>query len=120
MANMPIGYIILEGAPSEIPDATIVKESDKRVIGEGIIQTAEEENRNGRCYLQPDLLREVQCARTKELLTTGNMLSENGHPMDPSDHINVVSYSDSGFIDDGYGIMYNKLSDNVFIWATSS
>ncbi len=84
MANMPIGYIILEGAPSEIPDATIIKESNKRVIGEGIIQTAEEENRNGRCYLQPDLLREVQCARTKELLTTGNMLSENGHPMDTS------------------------------------
>ena len=84
MANMPIGYIILEGAPSEIPDATIVKESDKRVIGEGIIQTAEEENRNGRCYLQPDLLREIQCPRTKELLSTGNMLSENGHPMDTS------------------------------------
>ena len=84
MANMPIGYIILEGAPSEIPNATIIKESNKRAIGEGIVQTAEEENRNGRCYLQPDLLREVQCARTKELLTTGNMLSENGHPMDTS------------------------------------
>ena len=46
MANMPIGYIILEGAPSEIPNATIIKESNKRAIGEGIVQTAEEENRN--------------------------------------------------------------------------
>ena len=84
MANMPIGYIILEGAPTQVQDAVIVSENNKRVTGEGILQTAEEENRNGRCYLQPDLLREIQCPRTKELLSTGNMLSENGHPMDTS------------------------------------
>lgn len=83
-SNLPIGYVILESAPIEVPDAQVVSESGKRVIGEGIIQTAEEENRNGRCYLQPDLLEQVNCARTKELLTTGNMLSENGHPMDTS------------------------------------
>lgn len=77
-----IGYVILESAPVSVPDATIVSESGKRVIGEGIIQTAEEENRNGRCYLQQDLLREINCSRTRELLSTGNMLSENGHPMD--------------------------------------
>lgn len=80
--KMPIGYVILEGAPIEAPDAKIISENGKRVIGEGIIQTAEEENRNGRCYLQHDLLREINCARTKELLSTGNMLAENGHPMD--------------------------------------
>lgn len=84
MPNVNIGYVILESAPLEIPEARIVSESNKRVIGEGIIQTAEEENRNGRCYLQTDLLREISCARTKELLSTGNMLSENGHPMDTS------------------------------------
>lgn len=77
-----IGYIILEGAPIEIPDAQIITDNGKRVTGEGIIQTAEEENRNGRCYLHQDLLREINCPRTKELLSTGNMLSENGHPMD--------------------------------------
>lgn len=82
MPNMPIGYVILEGAPLEVPEAKVISENGKRVIGEGIIQTAEEENRNGRCYLQHDLLREINCARTKELLSTGNMLSENGHPMD--------------------------------------
>ena len=80
--KLPIGYVILEGAPIEIPDAKVISENGKRVIGEGIIQTAEEENRNGRCYLQHDLLREINCARTKELLSTGNMLAENGHPMD--------------------------------------
>ena len=82
MSNTPIGYVILDGAPIVVPDAKIVTESGKRVIGEGILQTAEEENRNGRCYLHNDLLREINCARTKELLSTGNMLSENGHPMD--------------------------------------
>lgn len=83
-SNKALGYVILESAPMEIPDATIVSESGKRVTGEGIIQTAEEENRNGRCYLQPDLLSEIKCPRTIELLSTGNMLSENGHPMDQS------------------------------------
>jgi hypothetical protein len=82
--NMSIGYVILESAPIEVPEAKVISEAGKRVIGEGIIQTAEEENRNGRCYLHQDLLREIQCPRTKELLSTGNMLSENGHPMDTS------------------------------------
>lgn len=85
MANMPIGYVILESAPIEIPSAKVISStSDKRVVGEGIIQTAEEENRNGRCYLQHDLLREIQSPRTIELLSTGNMIAENGHPMDTS------------------------------------
>ena len=82
--NTTIGYVILESAPLETPDAQIISENGKRVIGEGVLQEAEEENRNGRCYLQSDLLREVNCARTKELLSTGNMIAENGHPMDTS------------------------------------
>ena len=85
MSNKPtIGFVILESAPIEVPEAKVISDTGKRVIGEGIIQTAEEENRNGRCYLQPDLLREINCPRTIELLSTGNMLSENGHPMDTS------------------------------------
>lgn len=80
--NTSIGYVILESAPIEVPEARVISETGKRVIGEGIIQTAEEENRNGRCYLHQDLLREINCPRTKELLSTGNMLAENGHPMD--------------------------------------
>ena len=84
MAHMPIGYIILEGAPTQVQDAVIVSENNKRVTGEGILQTAEEENRNGRCYLRTDLEREIRAPRQIELLSTGNMLAENGHPMDPS------------------------------------
>ena len=93
-----IGYVILEGAPIEAPDVTIVEQNSRRVIGEGEIQTAEEENRNGRCYLNQDLHREINCPRTLELISTGNMGSENGHPMDTSvvrqqviDPNNVVS-----------------------------
>ena len=79
----PIGYVILESAPVEAPDVKIVSDStNKRVIGEGILQTAEEENRNGRCYLRSDLEREIKAPRQIELLSTGNMLAENGHPMD--------------------------------------
>lgn len=84
MNKNTIGYVILESAPIETPEARVISHNGKRVIGEGIIQTAEEENRNGRCYLHNDLLREIQCPRTKELLSTGNMLAENGHPMDTS------------------------------------
>lgn len=81
-STMPIGYVILEAAPIEIPDAKVISDGGKRVVGEGVLQEAEEENRNGRCYLHNDLYREIKCARTMELLKTGNMLSENGHPMD--------------------------------------
>lgn len=84
MSNIPIGYVILESAPLEVPESKVISENGKRVIGEGIIQEAEEENRNGRCYLHNDLYREIKCPRTMELLSTGNMLSENGHPMDTS------------------------------------
>lgn len=84
MAKPAIGYVILEGAPIVAPDAKVVSEMDKRVVAEGVLQEAEEENRNGRCYLHNDLYREIQCPRTMELLRTGNMKAENGHPMDTS------------------------------------
>lgn len=79
-----IGYVILEGAPIEAPEAKIISEHDKRVVAEGVLQEAEEENRNGRCYLHDDLFREINAPRTIELLKTGNMKAENGHPMDSS------------------------------------
>lgn len=79
-----IGYVILEGAPIEAPEAKIISEHDKRAVGEGVLQEAEEDNRNGRCYLHDDLFREIKAPRTIELLKTGNMKAENGHPMDSS------------------------------------
>lgn len=78
-----IGYVILEDmqTPSDI---SVVEENNDRVVAEACLQEAEEENRNGRCYLTEDLTREQNCARTQELLRTGYMLGEAGHPTDTS------------------------------------
>ena len=78
-----IGHVILED--SYIPqDAKIIGNKHGKPIGEACLQEAEEENRNGRWYLTEDLIREQNCARTKELLAAGYMLGEAGHPTDSS------------------------------------
>ena len=80
--NTKIGYAILEGNDLD-SKAKIVSKMGRRVVAEGIIQTAEEENRNGRCYLRQDLYREYcESARTKELIGLGYMRGESGHPLD--------------------------------------
>lgn len=81
--NMKIGYIITEDIATPT-DVKIVGETNDRVVAEACLQEAEEENRNGRCYLTEDLTREQQCKRTKELLAAGYMLGEAGHPTDTS------------------------------------
>lgn len=81
--NIKIGYIITEDTHTPT-DVTIVSENSDRVVAEACLQEAEEENRNGRCYLTEDLTREQQCKRTKELLQAGYMLGEAGHPTDTS------------------------------------
>ena len=84
--NKIIGHVILESAPIEPCDARVISKDGfhGKPVGEGVLQTAEEENRNGRTYLQPDLLKEISCPRTQELISTGNMYAEDGHPMDTS------------------------------------
>ena len=79
--NRTIGHVILEDFTTS-GDTTIVEQDNRRVIATAVVQTAEEENRNGRCYLTPDLLREINCARTKELLASKTMCGESGHPLD--------------------------------------
>lgn len=78
MAN--IGYIICE-SPTRSEDTKIVSERNNRVIAEGTLQDVGVVNRNSRIYEAKDLFPELTCARTKELLRTGNMKGENGHPM---------------------------------------
>ena len=76
-----IGYVILEGIDME-PNMKIIKQDRHtgKVIGSAIFQEAEKQNRNGRCYLTSDLLRECNCARTKELLRSNTFYSEWCHP----------------------------------------
>lgn len=81
--NIKIGYAILEDMHTPT-DIKVVGETSDRVIAEACLQEAEEENRNGRCYLTEDLTREQQCKRTRELLEAGYMLGEAGHPTDTS------------------------------------
>lgn len=82
-AAINIGHIILEDS-YVAQDAKIIGTTNNKPIGEGCLQEGEEENRNGRSYLTADLIREQNCARTKELLAAGYMLGEAGHPCDSS------------------------------------
>ena len=75
-----IGNIILE-ASHEVPEVTIISEKNNKVTGTGIVQTLEEENRNGRIYQLKDMKSEVEGDRIqKELIPTGNMRGHDGHP----------------------------------------
>ena len=78
MAN--VGYIICE-SPTTSEDAKIVSQHGDRVIAEGTLQDCGVVNRNSRIYESKDLFPELTCPRTRELLETGNMKGENGHPM---------------------------------------
>lgn len=108
-----IGYVIIESAVTEENDypAKIVSSSyDDRVEAEGVLQEANMKNRNGRFYDSRDLFPEITSPRTLELLSTGNMKAENGHPLskdlarqstiDPNNTVAVFSkfWTDGEFV----------------------
>lgn len=78
--NRKIGWIINE-SPIEPLQAKIIKSDTRRVIAVGTLQAGNKENRNGRMYDTLDLIREIHAPRQNELLSTGNMFGEAGHPM---------------------------------------
>ena len=78
MAN--VGYIICE-TPTTSEDSKIITQHGDRVIAEGTLQDCGVVNRNSRIYESKDLFPELTCPRTRELLESGNMKGENGHPM---------------------------------------
>ena len=82
-ADQNLGYIIIETATTnDAPPAKIVSSGhDGRVVAEGILQEANMKNRNGRFYDSRDLFPELIAPRQQELLRTGNMRGENGHPL---------------------------------------
>lgn len=79
MANNIIGHIILDEA-HEPYDTKIVSTTDGKPVAEGILQDADNQNRNTRWYHGSDLAAEIKAPRQVELLKTGNMKGENGHP----------------------------------------
>lgn len=81
MENNVVGYIILDEAHQPY-DSKIVSGTQDKPIAEGILQDADAQNRNSRWYHKNDLASEIKAKRQVELIKTGNMKGENGHPMD--------------------------------------
>ena len=76
-----LGYIINESAITGFENTNIVKEENGRLIAEGILQTADEKNRNGRIYPKSELFPQLRSPRTLELLEAGYLRAELGHPL---------------------------------------
>ena len=79
-----LGYVIIETATTSeniMPATVIKKRGDGRLLAEGILQEANMKNRNGRYYDSRDLFPELVTPRQIELISTGNMRGENGHPL---------------------------------------
>ena len=74
-----LAYIICESSKKDV-EFNIVNQNRNFVIAEGIIQEAEEENRNTRCYAHDDLYREITSSKQQELVSSGNFKGEAGHP----------------------------------------
>src|SRR5574344_2148025 len=79
--NYNIGYMICETDTSGLPEAKIVDEKNDKPIAEVILQRTGVRNRNGRFYAAEELDPQLTCPRSLELLSTGNMKGENGHPL---------------------------------------
>lgn len=79
LKNTP--YIICESYPeyseTKVTNGTI----NGKVIAEAILQTANEKNRNGRFYSREELAGQLKAPRTLELLNTGTLKAESGHPL---------------------------------------
>ena len=81
MTSNKIGYIICESAIPGFSETNIIDEKNGKLIGEGILQTANEKNRNGRFYDSAELFPQLVAPRTLELLEAGYLRAELGHPL---------------------------------------
>lgn len=80
MINSEIAYIICESVGE--PSATIQpKTINGKVVAECILQTADEKNRNGRFYAHEELFPQITSPRILELLQSGTLKAECGHPL---------------------------------------
>lgn len=81
MINSKIGYIICESdLTTKVTNLTSQKINGK-LVAEGILQTADERNRNGRYYAEEELFPQLRAPRTLELLRAGYLRAEMGHPL---------------------------------------
>lgn len=82
--NNVIGCILCDAATTEVEFK--VKQEDKNgyLIAEGILQEGDEVNRNRRYYPTDELRRSIMSPRVQELIGSGNLKGEAGHPTDTS------------------------------------
>lgn len=82
MTDKNIGYIINESNITGFEKTNIISENkDGKVLAEGILQTANETNRNRRYYSSEELFPQLTAPRTLELLEAGYLRAELGHPL---------------------------------------
>lgn len=79
-----VGYILCEETMANVEFK--IKDENKNgfVTAEGTLQEGDEVNRNRRYYPTEELASNIKSPRTVELVTTGNLKGEAGHPMDKS------------------------------------
>lgn len=81
MMNPNIGYIICESDITTKLTNLTPQRINGKLVAEGILQTADERNRNGRYYSKEELFPQLTCPRTLELLKAGYLRAEMGHPL---------------------------------------
>jgi len=74
------GYIICESSAKEVKFNIVGQSRNNFVFAEGVLQEAEEQNRNKRCYGREDLYNEIYSPKQRELVSSGNFKGEAGHP----------------------------------------
>ena len=80
MIRSNISYIINESIGEPV-DFELKEDLNGKPVGEAILQTANEKNRNGRFYSREELFPQLTAPRTVELLKAGYLRAEMGHPL---------------------------------------
>lgn len=123
--DQELGYVIIETATTSdiMPTKIIDKGPNGRVLAEGCLQEANMKNRNGRFYDSRDLFPELVAPRQLELLSSGNMRGENGHPLekdlvrqqtiDPTKCVCIYTkfWTDGDFVMGNYFGTFNQYGD---------
>lgn len=82
--NAEIGCIICEATKNEVEFKITDEHKNGYLIAEGILQEGDEVNRNRRYYPMEELNRAISSPRVQELVESGNLKGEAGHPTDTS------------------------------------
>lgn len=77
-----IGLVICENIYEPRDIKVVDSKNSLRITAEGILQDVDKTNRNGRWYDAEDLIPAVNDKRQQELIASGNMYGEDGHPLE--------------------------------------